>query len=139
MAFTSQEKTKILYYLGYSVFEDDGPAMRAIHSLDSKESVGGFIIRGILDKLDVIEEQIQQTIPLAKAIRDGSIEIRVHMTLDHLWRLGRSQVNRLARFTKVSIGGDIFSSRSNSSDPGSFYSGDPSENRIDPDSGVPTR
>lgn len=139
MAFTDQEKTKILFYLGYSVFEDDGPAMRAIHSLDSKESTGGFLIRDLLIKLDNIREQIEQTIPLAKAVRDGSIELRVHYTLDHLWRMGRSYVVQLARYIKVFISGDVFSTGTNARDAKLFYSGDPSEDRIDPFLGVPTR
>lgn len=139
MAFTADEKTKILFYLGYSVFEDDGPAMRAINSLDSKESTAGFLIRDLIVRLDDIREQIHSTIPLAKAIRDGAIELRVHYTLDHLWRLGRSYVSQLAQYIKVSIFGDVFSVGSRARDPKSFYSGDPSENRIDPYLGVPTR
>lgn len=139
MAFSAEEKTKILFYLGYSVFEDDGPAQRAINSLDSKESVGGFIIRDLLDKLDDVRDQVTQTIALSKAIRDGSIELRVHYTLDHLWKLGRHYVVQLARYIKVYISGDVFSTGTNARDAKSFYSGDPSENRIDPYLGVPTK
>jgi hypothetical protein len=128
----------MLFFLGYSVFEDDGPAMRAINSLDSKETVAGFIIRDLLSKLEDIREQVHKTIPLGKAIEDGSIKLRAHYTLDHLWRLGRSYVTQLSRYLKISVSGDVFSVGTNSRDPGSFYSGDPSERRIDPISGVPT-
>lgn len=138
MAFSAEEKTKILYYLGYSIFEDDGPAMRAIHSLDSKEASGGFIIRDILSKLERIECEIMETVPLASAIKDGSVELRAHYTLDHVWRIGKSYVARLANFTKVAIFADIFSVGSIARNASEFYSGDPSEHRLD-DRGVVTR
>lgn len=130
MAFTSEEKTRLLYFLGYSVFEDDGPAMRAINSLDSKEAVAGSIVRDLLLKLDQVDQQIHETMVLAAAVEDGSIKLRAHYTLDHLWRLGRSYVNRLARYLKISIDGDVFSSSSNARNRGDFYSGDPSEKRF---------
>ncbi len=126
MAFTDQEKTKILYFLGYSVFEDDGPVMRAIHSLDSKEPQGGRIIRDILAHLETIETQIMETIPLASAIEDGSIKLRAHYTLDHLCKLGKMQIVKLARFTKTTIAGDVFSTSGGAR--GDDYS-DPSEPR----------
>lgn len=130
MAFTTEEKTRLLFYLGYSVFEDDGPAMRAYNSLDSKEAVGGFIIRELLVKLSDIEREIHKTILIAKAIEDGSIKIRAHYTLDHMWRLGRSYVVQLSRFTKVAIDGDVFStSGTDSRVKDEFYTGDPSERR----------
>lgn len=130
MAFTPAEKTKILYFLGYSVFEDDGPAMRAINSLDSKEAVAGPIVRDLLTKLDDIRREIHDSIPLASAIEEGSIKIRAHYTLQHLRQMGKQYVNELARFLKISIDGDIFSSHSNSSDKNEFYAGDPSERRF---------
>lgn len=129
MSFTPTEKSKILFYLGYSMFEDNGPAMRAINSLDSKEAIAGPVIRDLLLKLDDVAREIHETIPLASAVQDGSITVRAHYTLDHLWRLGRSYVNQLARFMKVSIDGDVFSSSSNARDKGEFYSDDPSEKR----------
>lgn len=138
MAFTDEEKTRLLYYLGYSVFEDDGPAMRAINSLDAKEARAGFIVRDLLRRISDVECQIHETIPLSQAVQDGSIQLRVHYTLDHLWRLGRSYVAQLATFCKISIYSDVFSSGGRARDPSSFYSGDPSEDRID-HRGVPTR
>lgn len=138
MAFTGAEKAKMLFFLGYSVFEDDGPAMRAMNSLDSKEAVAGQIIRDILVDLDRVDQEIRKSIPLSKAIEDGSIKLRAHYTLQHLRELGRQHVVRLARFIKVSISGDVFSSGTDARDPGSFYTGDPSERRVDPDTGVPT-
>lgn len=130
MAFTAVEKTRILYFLGYSVFEDDGPAMRAINSLDSREAVAGPIVRDLLTKLDDIRREIHESIPLAAAIEDGSVKVRAHYTLQHLRQLGKQYVNELARFLKISIDGDIFSSSSNASDKNSFYAGDPSEKRF---------
>lgn len=139
MAFSATEKTKMLYYLGYSVFEDDGPAMRAINSLDAKEPVAGSIIRGILERLDKLQCEIQEVSLLSVAIQDGSIQLRADYTLSVLWKMARSQVNQLARFTKTSINGDIFAAGSNARDAGDFYSGDPSENRIDSSLGTTTK
>lgn len=126
MSFSATEKSKLLFYLGYSVYEDSGPAMRSINSLDSKEAVAGPIVRDLLLKLEDVDREIHETIPLAAAVEDGTIKIRAHYTLDHLRRLGRSYVNRLARFLKISIDGDVFSSNSNASDNREFYNGDPS-------------
>lgn len=120
----------MLFYLGYSVFEDNGPAMRSINSLDSKEANAGPIIRDLLGKLDDLQREIHETIPLAAAVEDGSIKVRAHYTLDHLWRIGRSYVNQLARWTKISIDGDVFSASSNARNAGEFYAGDPSEKRF---------
>lgn len=128
--FSTEEKTRILFYLGYSVFEDDGPAMRAINSMDSKEERVGFIVRDLLRKINEVECEIHGTIPLAKAVSDGQIELRVHYTLDHLWRLGRSYVAQLATMFKISIFSDIFSSGGRPRNSQSFYSGDPSESRL---------
>lgn len=125
----------MLFYLGYSVFEDGGPAIRALNSLDSKEAVAGFLIRDILDKIEDIRIQIHKTIPLSKAIEDGSIKVRAHMTLEHLWRMGRQLVNQLATYTKISIESDIFSSGGAARDSASFYGGDPSEPRNPSSSG----
>ena len=130
MPYTAQEKAKILFYLGYSQFEDDGPAMRAVNSLDAKEAVAGTIIRDLLNRLDNVRDQIDTTIPLGKAISDGSIQVRAHYTLSHICKIGRIYVNQLARFTKIAVYGNVFSSGSDASDPGSFYAGDPSENRF---------
>ena len=130
MAFSATERSRILFYLGYSIFEDDGPAIRTLNSLDTKEAVAGPIVRDLLTKLEEVDKEIHDTMVLAAAVEDGSIKVRAHYTLDHLRRLGRSYVNRLARFLKISISGDVFSSTSNASDNGSFYAGDPSEKRF---------
>lgn len=137
MPFSSEEKTKILFYLGYSVYEDDGPAMRSINSLDSVESRAGSIIRDLIAKIEKVDCEIQETTILAQAIKDGSIELRAHYTLEHLWRVGRSHVARLASFIKVSIFSDVFGPGDRPREPATFYSQDPSEHRIDPSSGVP--
>ncbi len=132
MSFTDVEKSKLLFYLGYSMFEDNGPAMRALHSLDSKESTAGFIIRDLLVKLDDVRTHIHATIPLGKAIQDGSIQLRAHYTLDHLNKLGRIYVNELASFTKIVIASDIFSTGTVTRDGAEFYAGDPAERRFVP-------
>lgn len=130
MAFSPTERSRILFYLGYSIFEDDGPAIRTLNSLDTKEAVAGPIVRDLLSKLDDVDKEMHETMALAAAVEDGSIKLRAHYTLDHLRRLGRSYVNRLARFLKISISGDIFSSSSNASNNDEFYAGDPSEKRF---------
>lgn len=126
MAFSVQEKTKILFFLGYSVYEDDGPAMRSINSLDAREATAGDIVREILSQLDNIDQQILKTIPLSKAIEDGSIKLRSHYSLAHMRELGRQYVVRLARFLKISICGDVFSTGTDARNSDEFYSGDPS-------------
>jgi hypothetical protein len=126
MPFTPIEKANILFFLGYSGFEDDGPAMRAINSLDNFEKTMGPIIRDLLDKLAQVDRDIHETRPLAKAVKDGSIELRAHYTLSHLWNLGRSYVTRMARWTKIQAVGDVFGS--GGSERGErFYSGDSSQ------------
>ena len=135
MAFTVAEKAYLMFYLGYSGYEDDGPAQRSINSLDSQEARMGPIIREHLDYLRKIDREILESLPLASAIEDGSIKIRAHYTLAHLRAVGKQYVRRLATWTKVAIGEDVFSSGSTSAN---FYSGDPSENRVDAVLGVPT-
>ncbi len=137
MSFSPTEKSRILFYLGYSGFEDDGPAMRAINSLDSHEAFMGPVIRDTLDKLALVDKDIMETRPLAKAIKDGSIELRAHYTMDHLWRMGRQLVSRLSRWTKIQVSGDVFGA-GGSERGDNFYSGDPSEKRIDSSRGVPS-
>jgi hypothetical protein len=124
VAFSPPERTKLLFYLGYSIFEDSGDVMRAINSLDSKEELAGPIIRDLLLKLEDIDREIHETMTLAAAVEDGSIKVRAHYTLDHLRRMGRGYVHRLARFLKVQIDGDVFGSGSDVS-----LSRDPSEPR----------
>ena len=134
--FTPIEKSKILFYLGYSGFEDDGPAMRAINSLDAKEVTMGPIVRDLLDKLEQVDNDIHATRQLAEAISTGGVELRANYTLSHHWQLGRSYVTRLARWTKIMVAGDVFST-GGSERSTLFYSGDPSERRVDAQYGVP--
>lgn len=136
MAFTQTEKMNILFYLGYSGFEDDGPAMRAVNSLDSRETAMGPIIRDLLDKLRQVRDDVHATRPLGKAISTGGVELRANYTVDHLWRIGRSYVVQLARWTKIMIDGDVFGT-GGSEKTTLFYSGDPSERRVDSQYGVP--
>lgn len=128
MAFTEAEKASILFALGFSVFEDSGPAMRAINSLDSVESRARPIIQPILEEIDSIRREIRKVKPLAKAVEDGSLKTRAHYTLGVLRSMGREQVGQLAGFIKVKPERDIFSP----SLPGDeLQGGDPSEARLD--------
>lgn len=136
MPFTSTEKMQLLFYLGYSGFEDDGPAIRAINGLDSHEATMRPMIVELLDNLRKVDKEILETIPLASALEDGDIKIRAHYTLNHLRQLGRQYVGRLSRWTKIQVGEDVFSSGTTNSS--TFYSGDPSEHRVDNTLGVPT-
>lgn len=136
MALSALEKARVLFYLGYSVYEDDGPAMRSLNSMDSKPLAEVFV-RPVIEKLEQIDKQIHETMPLAKAITDGSIELRATYTFKHLARLGRAQVGRLASFLKISIASDVFSTGAGA-DPSTFYAGDPSEDRVD-HRGFPTK
>lgn len=95
----------------------------------------GPIVREHLDYLQTVDREIFETIPLAAAIEDGSVKIRAHYTLNHLRSLGRQYVQRLSRWTKIQIGDDVFAP---SSQREGFFSGDPSEHRVDPTMGVPT-
>jgi len=135
MAFTASEKARLLFYLGFSGFEDDGPAVRAINGLDAKEAFMGPIVREHLDLLTMVDREIKESLPLAAAIEDGSVKVRAHYTLAHLRAVGRQYVKRLSTWTKIKRGEDVFSSGGNRDD---FYSGDPSEHRVDNQLGVPT-
>jgi hypothetical protein len=130
------EKAKVLKYLGYSIFEDDGPAVRAINSLASKPLAGDFI-RPMLDDLDKVECEIRGLAPIALAISTGAVQTRVHYAKSYWLREGRRIVGNLSSFIKVSVFSDVFSSGAGR-DPATFYSGDPSEHRIDMINGVPT-
>src|SRR5882762_5798913 len=135
MAFTPQEKMYLLFYLGFSGFEDDGPAVRSINSLDSKESTMGPIIREHLDLLRTVDREIKESLPLASAIEDGSVKLRHHYTLASLRSVGKQYVQRLSTFTKIPMGGDVFAVGGTNS---TQFSGDPSEHRFDNRFGVPT-
>src|SRR5258705_3359402 len=123
MAFTSTEKFRILFYLGYSGFEDDGPAMRAINSLDSHEAGMGPIVRDLLDKLQQLDRDIHDLRDVAIATQTGSVQTRANYSLDVLWKMGRSLVGRLAGFTKIMVYTDVFSSGGVVRSP-AHYSGD---------------
>lgn len=136
MAFSATEKATMLFYLGRSVFEDDGPAIRAINSLDSKETVARPIIVPILTELAAIDRQMQQLRIRLQAVEDGSLKIDAVREMAALRSLGHQQVGRLARWLKVSVPRDcdVFSSAM----PGEgFFSGDPSEPRFENDLGQP--
>lgn len=96
---TDFEKLKVLYYLGYSVYEDDGPAMRSINSLVSKPLAPAFI-RPLLSDLDNVECEIKGLAPIALAIATGGVQTRVHYAKTYWLREGRRLVGRLSSFTK---------------------------------------
>lgn len=134
MAFTQLTKNQILFYLGYSAYEDDGPAVRSLNSLDAQDtkqngSVSALILP-IIANLTAIDQQVQKAMPLAMAIEDGSAKVRIHYTLQNLWAMGRQMVARLAAFTKIAVAYDMFSPTMPRKMDG-FFSGDPSENRTD--------
>lgn len=133
---TDFEKARVLYFLGYSTFEDDGPAVRALNGLASKPLAGDFI-REILDKLVLLDKDIFNLRDIALAISTGGVQTRALYSFQTLCRMGRQLVGRLSSFTKISIFSDVFSSGAGHR-PETFYSGDPSEHRIDPSMGVPT-
>jgi hypothetical protein len=137
MAFTATEKATMLFYLGRSVFEDDGPAIRAINGLDSKETTARPIIMPILTELQGIDTQLSKVRIRLQAVEDGSLKIDAAREIGQLRSLGRQAVGRLARWLKVNVPPDcdVFSA----SLPGDgFFSGDPSEPRFANDLGQPT-
>lgn len=133
---TDFEKAKVLFYLGYSIFEDDGPAVRALNSLVSKPLAGDFI-RPLIEDLGKVDQELRDLAPIAVAISTGGVQTRVQYSREFWLKEGRRHVGRLSSFTKISIFSDVFSSGAGHR-PESFYSGDPSERRIDPTMGVPT-
>lgn len=134
---SSYEKAQALQYLGYSVFETNSAEIRAFNSLDNYPLAGDFI-RPILAKIEQIDDDLHAARPLALAIEDGSVKLRAHYTIDNLCKLGRIQVARLARFMKVAIFDDYFSTGRSARNAGdtTFQATDPSEPRI---SGMPPR
>lgn len=139
MPYSPQEKTRILFYLGYSGFEDDGPAMRAINGIDGFEDRVGFLVRDLMEKIEQIRCKVHEVITLTDAVQVADIQIRPSHTLSILWRIGRQYVSQLGLLLKVSRFSDIFAPAGRVDDPPSFYSGDPSERRIDSELGLPTR
>lgn len=137
MSFTDAEKAQLLFTLGRSVFEDDGPVMRAINSLDSKEALARPMIQAILDELVSVDAQLSDAKIRLMANEDGAVKIDGMREIMSLRSVGRMAVGRLARWIKVSVPPecDIYSA----SLPGEgFYSGDPSEARFDNSLGAPT-
>lgn len=135
MAFSQNEKSRILFYLGYSVFEDDGPAMRAINSLDSVEAKARPIVQPIMDEIERIRREISQVTEVALAIEDGSVKLRGAYTLQVLRSMGVQQVGDLSGFLAVPAKRNIFAA--SLPDGASLASGDPSEARLD--CGAPSR
>lgn len=103
MAFSDAEKAAILAALGRSVFEDDGPAMRAINSLDSYETKARPVIDPIMVELAKIDLQISKSKLRAVATQDGSTRIDAGRELGVLRSHGRQAVGRLSRWLKVPV------------------------------------
>lgn len=137
MSFSDAEKAQLLFALGRSVFEDDGPAMRAINSLDSKEALARPVLSPILDELTSIDAQISDAKIRLMAVEDGSTKIDAAREIQMLRSLGRQAVGRISRWLKVSVprNCDIYSASLPDDD---FYAGDPSEARFDNSLGAPT-
>lgn len=125
MAYTAREKSRILFVLGFSMFENNGDAMRAINTLDSFEEINGDLVRELVEEIFVYRRELRRTIPLSKVVEDGSIKLRVHYTLAHIQNLGRIAVGQLARYCKISPAGDIFSTGGDVRDPTEFYGRSP--------------
>lgn len=119
---TDLEEKKVLFYLGYSIFEDNGPAMRAINSLASQPLAGDFV-RPLIEKLDKLREEIFQDRILSSAIATAAIQIRGHYHFSMQCRQGRQIVGQLGSFIKVSVASDVFSNGA-AFDPATFTSAD---------------
>lgn len=128
---TDFEKAQCLIFLGYSIFETNSAEIRAFNSLDNYPAAGDFI-RPLIARIQQIDEEIMDAIPLAKAIKVGAEQLRVHYTIENLQRIGRIQVQRLAKVVKVKVYDDYFASagRANNSGDSTFHTDDPSENRF---------
>ncbi len=109
------ERLDVLFYAGYSAFEDDGPAVRAVNSVESHPEMAPRI-RLILDELRDVDRQISEVKPLAKAVKDGKIELRAAYSLDVLRDLGRQAVTRLCLFLAIRRKNDVFSSAPGNTD-----------------------
>lgn len=120
MALTTDEKTRVRYYLGYSVFENDGPAERALNSIDSYEGAD-VIIRGDLDELVAIDAQFKKLRPISLAVQVGAEQLRAHYTLGVMRSVGRQVVGRIASFLSIPVKRDVFAEGA----PGTIDSGDP--------------
>lgn len=108
MALTATQKAEIRFYCGYSVLDASGSIARAVDGLDTNEAAATLVI-GELENCRRIDAQLREVGVLAKAIRDGAIELRGHYTLGVLQAQGRQAATRIARFLGVPLGGDVFS------------------------------
>ena len=103
------QKAKVLFYLGYSILEDNGPAIRALNSLDTRPEADPIILAELVN-CEEADAAIRKVRTIALAIQDGAIQLRGHYSLSALQALGRQATGRLASFTKIPIDHDVFSS-----------------------------
>lgn len=111
------QKAEILFYLGYPILEDAGPAIRALNSLDSRPEADALILAE-LATCKSLDQVIRQKVPLlALAAQDGAIQLRGHYTLGVLQAAGRQAAGRLSSFTSIAMKHDVFSSAAPVGDP----------------------
>jgi len=120
VALSADEKVKIRYWLGYSVFEDSGPSQRAIDSLSAFPEAEP-IVRDLLTDIDAADARLRQSRVTALATQDGAIQTRAAYALGVLRSHGRQVVGRLSSFLAVPIKRDMFAAGA----PGEIGSGDP--------------
>jgi hypothetical protein len=104
------QKTQLLMYLGYSVREDDGDAIRALNALDTRPQ-GDALILAELQFCEAVDRTIREKVlAIALAIQDGAIQLRGAYTLATLQAAGRQSVGRLSSFVGVAVKHDVFMS-----------------------------
>jgi hypothetical protein len=106
------QKADLLFFLGYSVREDDGDAIRAINALDTRPQ-GDARILAELQTCDAVRRTInEKLLAIALATQDGAIQLRGAYSLGTLQALGRQAVGSLSSFVGVAVKHDVFSSAS---------------------------
>ena len=104
------QKAKILFYLGYPILEDNGPATRALNSLDTRPEADPIILAE-LQTCEAIDQTIRQKLlAISLATQDGAIQLRGAYTLGTLQAAGRQSAGRLSSFTSIPLKHDVFSS-----------------------------
>lgn len=138
MSFSTADVQQMLFTLGYSGYESDGPAVRSINDLNSHPEMEP-IVRIILAECAEIDQAIARVKKRAVAIEDGSVKMRAFYDLQVLRSMGRQSVKRLSSYLKCAVAIDIYGAGfGGQMKGGGFYSGDPSENRIDAATGEMT-
>lgn len=104
------QKAEILFYLGYSILEDDGPVIRGLNSLDTRPQADALILAE-LQTCKAVDRVIREKVPVVSlAAQDGAIQLRGAYTLSVLQATGRQAVGRLSSFTSIPVKHDVFMS-----------------------------